>query len=398
MHIKKRSLPVYILLNCLTLGIYGFVVSCQMGKEVDALCRGDGERPKLTYAGALLIRGIAPILGIIFGLIAALVDIGSIGIVFKYLGAYSAGLMISGEFKAMIIFLSMTVWGLIFTLIGSIITGIYLKYWWYKQAGRLNLNGYRYGLTVRETGTDIFLFRTVIELILLPITLILVFAACALPLFIVWLVTLAESIGAYVFAFVLLFVFSIPLMLFGCELTTGAYFSQGVMFRTLGRYANVYRNGAQPFDLMGYSYYPSVDNKYPNFLPGLIGGQGTAIVQPASQEEGSTPTGIVNACGMLVGISGSCAGYKFELTSGEEIVIGKDAKVASVVIDPAFKEISRKHVSVCYDVIRDQYFVVDYSSNGTWANGSKLITGQGVYLPRGTELKLANDKNIFRLG
>ena len=69
-----------------------------------------------------------------------------------------------------------------------------------------------------------------------------------------------------------------------------------------------------------------------------------------------------------------------------------------VVIDPAYKEISRKHVGVCYDIIRDQYRVVDYSSNGTWANGSKLVPGQEFYLPHGTELKLANDKNTFRLG
>lgn len=92
------------------------------------------------------------------------------------------------------------------------------------------------------------------------------------------------------------------------------------------------------------------------------------------------------------------AGYTFDLTSGEEIIIGKDAKVSMVVIDPAYKEISRKHVGVCYDIINDQYRVKDYSSNGTWANGTKLISGQEVYLPHGTELKLANDKNIFRLG
>ena len=42
MTIQKRSFAMYVLLNCLTLGIYGAVVSNKIGQEVDALCEGDG--------------------------------------------------------------------------------------------------------------------------------------------------------------------------------------------------------------------------------------------------------------------------------------------------------------------------------------------------------------------
>ena len=103
------------------------------------------------------------------------------------------------------------------------------------------------------------------------------------------------------------------------------------------------------------------------------------------------------AVGSLVGVKGACAGYNFDLAPGEEIIIGKDAKVSSVVIDPAYKEISRKHVSVIFDPSANVYRVTDYSSNGTWADGQRLTRGETVNLRSGTVLKLANDKNIFRL-
>ena len=88
---------------------------------------------------------------------------------------------------------------------------------------------------------------------------------------------------------------------------------------------------------------------------------------------------------------------KSNVNPGEEIVIGKDAKVSNVVIDPVYKEISRKHVSVLYDASNDIYRVTDYSSNGTWADGQKLTRNEITNLRRGTVLKLANDKNTFRL-
>lgn len=392
MQIKKRSLPMYILLNCLTLGIYGFIVSNEIEKEVNAICKGDGEQPKFSYTGAVMLRGIAPAVGLIVGLILGLIGIEKIG----YYGVPGMG-----DIKGAAVFLMMFVCGILFTALGTIVSGIYLKYWWYKQASRLKLNAKRYGITVKESGVDNFLYRTIMEVFFIPITFVLIVLSCAIPLFMVWLITLAESTAAVIFAVILTLVFALPLMFFGMELSTGANFAMFFMFKNLSRFADVYRNGAAPFDPMAYEYYPSVANKYPNFLPGMIGGAvnvggGSSNVTDPLPD---IPTGPLSvATGSLIGVTGSCAGYNFDLTSGEEIVIGKDAKVASVVIDTAYKEISRKHVGVCYDIIRDQYRVVDYSSNGTWANGSKLIPGQEAYLPHGTELKLANDKNKFRLG
>ncbi len=387
MRIEKRTLPMYIFLNIITLGIYGFIVSSKIDKEINALCKGDGEAPQFSYGVAVVLRGIAPMVGIIFGLILALVGFNNI----PFVG------FLSDSYTAIAVFLMMAYGGIIFSIIGSAISGIYLNFWWYRQANRLKLNANRYGMDVKEKGSDMILFRTVMDLLFTPITIISFALALTIPALIIWLISLANSVGALVFASILIFIFSLPLMFFGAELTTGANFSAFFMFKNLNRFADVYRNGATPFDPMAYEYYPSIDNKYPNFVPNWVNGVAVVKEEPIV-DNGEVSTGVLGSTGSLIGVNGTCAGYNFDLTSGEEIIIGKDAKVSSVVIDPAYKEISRKHVGVSYDIIRDQYRVVDYSSNGTWANGSKMIPGQEVYLPHGTELKLANDKNIFRLG
>ena len=410
MTIRKRTLPKYILLNCLTLGIYGFIVGRQIDKEINTLCRDDGEQPRFSYTAAVLFRAISTIIGVIVGVIFGLISgsglgfwgimAGSMGMGFSGNWASALNMMsYAGDMQGIAVFLSMLTGGIVFTAIGSIISGIYLNYWWYRQAGRLKLNGYRYGITVRESGVDNLVFRTVMEIFLLPITCVIFVLACLIPTIFIMLLTLAQNMGAYVFAAILAFLFGLPLMVFGTELTAGSNFAMFFIFKNLNRYADASRNGAQPFDAMGYEYYPSVESKYPNFLPGLINGDvQTQGAHDNGTDDGDVNTGPLTQNGALIGLKGSCAGYNFELNPGEEIIIGKDGRMAMVIIDPAYKEISRKHCSVCYDVYRDQYRVIDFSSNGTWANGIRLEPGVAKYLPRGTELKLANDKNIFRLG
>lgn len=329
MQIKKRSLPMYIFLNCITLGIYGFVVANQMNREIDAICKGDGQRPRFGYVATAFLA-LIPVFG-----------------------------------------------------------PIYYLYWWYQQANRLQMNAGRYGIKIKENGTEIFLMRTVLEVPLIVVTYIEIVAALIVPTIIVVLFSLIAPVLGIIFGII----FALILLVFGKELTAGANISNYYMMKNLNRMADVYRNGALPYDPMGYEYYPSFENNYVNMKKVEPAKAEPPIVEPFEEEPP-----MVKASGQLIGVKGSCAGYSFELASGEEVVIGKDAKMSSVVIDPAYKEISRKHVSICYDITRDQYRVTDFSSNGTWANGEKLTNGQSVYLYRGTELKLANDKNIFRLG
>lgn len=421
MTIKKRNFGLYLFLNVITLGIYGFIENIKIGNEIDALCKGDGERPRMNYVGAVMIRGIAPFLGIIIGLIIGIINVSYNSLsLLSLLGAnslygslgsfWNIGYTYLSSAGAIVIFTYMTLFGTIFGTFGSIISGIYLKYWWYKQGNRLKLNAYRYGLDVKEGGTELFVFRTFGEILLLPISYILRILGNLTPMVIICLICRSNDLGAIVFAFVLMFICIVPTLLFGMEYTAGGAFSNFFIIRTLNRYAEVYRNGAMPFEPMGYEYYPAASSKYPNFVPNLNDGmisapqQVIADVPVDSYTDDMTGASAVNsgtvlgALGSISGIKGSCAGYDFDLSSGEEIIIGKDAKVSSVVIDPIYKEISRKHCGVSYDLVRDQYCVTDYSSNGTWADGRRLTTGTPTMLPHGTKLKLANDKNVFRLG
>ncbi len=379
MQIKKRSMPLYIFLNCITIGIYGFAEMMMVNDEIDAVCSGDNEEPRFNYVGAVMLRGIASFIGIVFGLVAGLVAFDGIGGYLDFFDIY-------GEIKAAGVFISMAVFGLIFTAVGSIISGIYHKYWWYKQANRLKVNAGRYDIEVKESGTDNVLFRTVAEIFTLPVTVVLIVSSIIIPALLVWLITLADSEGAYVFAAILVFVFSIPLMLFGMELTTGANFATYFVFKNLNRFADVASNGAKPYDKMAYKYYPSNES--------IIG---NVALQPLNSNNNEMKETLPVFKGTIVGLRGSCGGYNFELNPNEEFIIGKDAKMASIVIDPSYKEISRKHCGVTYSSATDNFAVIDYSSNGTWANDIKLSRGEIAYFPKGTVLKLANDKNTFRL-
>ncbi|MGN1194014.1 MAG: DUF4234 domain-containing protein, partial [Acutalibacteraceae bacterium] len=60
--IKRRSFGMYILLNLVTFGIYGIVVFCQMGDDVNKICKGDGQ-DQMSYILAWLLGGIT--LGIV---------------------------------------------------------------------------------------------------------------------------------------------------------------------------------------------------------------------------------------------------------------------------------------------------------------------------------------------
>lgn len=333
---RKRSLPMYLFLNCLTLGIYGFITGIQMNSEVNALCKGDKQEPGVPYGIAVLLR-LVPFFG-----------------------------------------------------------PIYFNYFSYQQANRIKLNANRYGLTVKESGTDSFLMRTALQLPLIFVTAVEIALAALLPTLIVWLISLSNP-G---FALVMAWLFGVVLVFFAGELSGGANFSNYYLMKNLNRFADVYRNGAAPFDPMAYDYYPAAAAKYPNFVPGMINGT-SAMKLEEKKTDVEVDTSYLaeppHTGGCLKCVKGSLAGYDFKLESGEEIVIGKDAKVAQVVIDPSFKEISRKHVSIRYDARLDQYRVVDYSSNGTWANGSRLTLGQETFLPHKSELKLANEKNRFIL-
>lgn len=65
MVIKKRSIALFIILNTLTLGIYGIVIFSMMSDEIEQICAGDGKK-QMHYIFAWLLGlvtlGIVPLI------------------------------------------------------------------------------------------------------------------------------------------------------------------------------------------------------------------------------------------------------------------------------------------------------------------------------------------------
>ena len=65
--IKKRDIFLFILFNILTFGIYGIVIYCFIGKEVNKICEDDGKNQMLyifAWLLGLVTLGIFPLIWI----------------------------------------------------------------------------------------------------------------------------------------------------------------------------------------------------------------------------------------------------------------------------------------------------------------------------------------------
>ena len=98
----------------------------------------------------------------------------------------------------------------------------------------------------------------------------------------------------------------------------------------------------------------------------------------------------------IFGLTGEYSNTTMELKAGQTIILGHDASKSNVVLSNA-PHVSGKHCSISYVSATDSYEVIDYSSNGTLANGERIPKGVPVSLPRGSKLSLADDSNSFRL-
>lgn len=97
-------------------------------------------------------------------------------------------------------------------------------------------------------------------------------------------------------------------------------------------------------------------------------------------------------------VSGACKGYQIPVRNAEQVVIGKDPSLCSVVIDRRYTKISRMQCTICYDYALEQFVVTDHSTNGTFMeNGKRLTPEQPIALPSNALLSLARTDTIIRL-
>ena len=93
-------------------------------------------------------------------------------------------------------------------------------------------------------------------------------------------------------------------------------------------------------------------------------------------------------------------GARFVISDNEELIIGRDPRVAQIVIGEGAQNVSREHCKIVYRADANSYMIKDMSKNGTYtaANRTKLPHGTYISVPAGTEIYLGDRSNTFRLG
>ena len=99
----------------------------------------------------------------------------------------------------------------------------------------------------------------------------------------------------------------------------------------------------------------------------------------------------------LEGVAGMYAGSSYPLEPNQPVILGRDPAYAKIVFSQGAQKISRRHCEVMFNSQVQKYRVTDFSSNGTYVNGSRLPANSPVLLTRGTELALGDNNNIIRL-
>ncbi|MDE6760068.1 MAG: LytTR family transcriptional regulator DNA-binding domain-containing protein [Lachnospiraceae bacterium] len=101
--------------------------------------------------------------------------------------------------------------------------------------------------------------------------------------------------------------------------------------------------------------------------------------------------------GAIVFIKGKLLGAIIRIQSDKEIMVGRDAAKADIVISNPV--ISRVHCTITYHSETGGYMVCDYSRNGIYReNGQQLPKNKSVWIQTGDILCLGNEENVVQLG
>jgi len=101
--------------------------------------------------------------------------------------------------------------------------------------------------------------------------------------------------------------------------------------------------------------------------------------------------------GYLKGLSGAFVGAEIPLEEND-IVLGRDPKLAGIVFDGKYKKISRRHARLTYRSQTHEFILEDlYSGHGTFVKGRKLSGGKEVTLKSGDTFYLVSPTHTFRV-
>lgn len=101
--------------------------------------------------------------------------------------------------------------------------------------------------------------------------------------------------------------------------------------------------------------------------------------------------------GALVCVQGAYIGNIVRIVPEQSIVIGRDGTSADMVVNLPL--VSRQHCTIIYHEKEDNYEVVDYSTNGTFVDGSFRMKCGDIYLLKpGATLSFGDKNTIYKLG
>ena len=135
-------------------------------------------------------------------------------------------------------------------------------------------------------------------------------------------------------------------------------------------------------------------NQIPNSFP-----EQNIPVQANHVDSSKATNRRVSHTGVIRGIAGMYDGYDFPIENNEEISIGTDPALASIVIDVNNEYISPKHCAIIFDANTDSYLVHDNSEYGTYSvESGRIMQGMPKQFGRGEQIYLGDERNVFRLG
>jgi DNA-binding LytR/AlgR family response regulator len=101
--------------------------------------------------------------------------------------------------------------------------------------------------------------------------------------------------------------------------------------------------------------------------------------------------------GAFICIEGAYVGAIVRIKPEQTIVVGRDCTVSDFIVNLPL--VSRQHCEIIYHANRREYEIIDYSSNGTYINGTqRLVSNETYVLKPGTELCFGDKTTIYKLG
>lgn len=236
---------------------------------------------------------------------------------------------------------------IVYILLTAVTFGIYNFFWYYKQGDRLRRCGRKYGIDIDDKGST----------------------------YLLWMIlgSLLVGIGPLIATYMLISNCNKVCRCYNSQIgaDSGDYYSAGSNFSNNNNYSN--------------------NNSYSSDTQRTAAGGGYL-----TQNDYPNQTEAVSPVGTLRFTKGSMSGAEIQLRDGEEVLVGRSSEMCQMVLGD--RDISHRHCAIRYSVKDACYYVTDYSSLGTFMNGSNRIPKNvAVRCPLGTKLTLGSGSNEIQL-